>query len=202
MRYLLLTIRPILADLAGTFTFYLVFLATGSPRIGAAVGLALGVAQLAWHRAHRRSPPALLLVAVMMTIVLGGVTIATDDARFLLIKPAIVYTAVGATMLRRGWVVRYLPTIAHDLLPRLTIDRVGWSWAALLFATALANLALVALLPPRAAAGIFFVGALASKLLLFAVQFRVLRARAGRAHARLTAAVPPAAAPGGAAWRE
>ena len=83
-------------------------------------------------------------------------------------------------MLPRGWVARYVPPIARELLPVATFDRVGWAWAALMFATAALNLALVAALPPRDAAAWFAGLAILSKLLLFAAQYAVLRRRAGR----------------------
>lgn len=182
LRFLFLTARPIAEDLAGTLAFYLLFLVTGSARLGAIVGLALGLAQLAAHLIRRRRPPALLLVGVSLTVLLGGVTILTDDPRFLLLKPTIVYLAVAASMTPRGWVRRYVPPIALELLPARTLDRVGWSWAALLAATALANLALVATLPPRVAGGALVLGGIASKLLLFAGQYAVLSRRARDAY--------------------
>lgn len=184
LRYLLLTARPIAEDLLGTFAFYLLYLLTGSPRLAAGVGLALGLAQLGWHLVRRRRPPTLLLIGVALTLLLGGLTLATADPRFLLLKPSIVYAMVGSAMLPRGWVLRYVPAVSHDLLPRATFDRVGWAWAALLFATALANLLLVATLPPRLAAGLLAIGATASKLMLFGIQYAVLSRRAMTARNR------------------
>lgn len=180
MRYLLPTIAPLAADLSGTAAFYLLFLVTGDARIGAGTGLAIGLAQLGWHRRRGRRAPALLMVGVALTVTLGGMTLLTDDPRFLLVKPSIVYAAVALTMLPRGWVRRYVPARGLELLPARTFDRVGWGWAALLFGTAALNLALVATLPPVRAATWFLVGGIASKLLLFAGQYVVLRRRAGQ----------------------
>ena len=74
---------------------------------------------------------------------LGGATLLTSDPRFILIKPGIIYTLVGAAMMRRGWMNRYLPPIALEVSPDVAVI-VGYCWAALMFATAALNL-LVAL---------------------------------------------------------
>ena len=182
MRHLLPTARPILEDLAGTLAFYLLYLATGSARLAAGVGLAIGMGQIAAHLCRRRPIPTLLLMGVALTVVLGTLTLFTADPRFVLLKPSIAYACVAATMLPRGWVARYVPEIGRRLLPARTLDRVGWGWAALLFGTALLNVALVATVPPRAAALLFALWAAASKLALFTGQYVVLRSRAHRTY--------------------
>lgn len=180
MRYLLPTARPIAEDLAGTLTFYLLYLLTGSARLAAAVGLAIGFIQIAWHLRRGQRVPVLLATGVALTAVLGGLTLLTADARFLLIKPSIIYLAIGLPMLPRGWVRRYVPPLALELLPARTFDRVGWSWAALLLGSAALNLVLVATVPPATAAAVFAIWGIVSKLTLFAVQYISLRVRAKR----------------------
>jgi intracellular septation protein len=188
VRYLLASARPILEDLAGTLAFYLLYLVTGSAQLAAAIGLAIGILQIAAHALRRRPVPTLLLMGVALTAVLGTMTFFTRDARFMLLKPSIVYACIGVTMLARGWVTRYVPDIARELLPQSTFDRVGWGWAALILGTALLNLALVATLSPHRAALWFAIWAAASKLALFAGQYTVLRLRAGRAYRSRVAA--------------
>ena len=188
LRFILLTARPIVADLAGTLAFYGLFLVTGSAPLAAAVGLALGLVQLSWWLVRRRRPPTLLLVGVTLTALLASVTIVTADPRFLLIKPTIVYAVVAASMLPRGWIRRYVPPIALEVLSARTLDRFGWAWAALLGASAVGNLLLVAFLPPRVAGGVLLAGGLTAKLLLFAGQSVTLDRRARR-----VASDPPAA---------
>lgn len=183
MRYLLPTIRPIAEELAGTLAFYLLFLLTGSSRLAAAIGLAIGLAQVARHRRRRERVPTLLAMGVALTALLGGLTFVTHDARFLLVKSSIIYTAIGVTMLPRGWVRAYVPATALELLPVRTFDWVGWGWAALLLGTAALNVLLVATLPPTRAAATFALWGITSKLLLFAGQYSVLRRRAGRTYA-------------------
>jgi intracellular septation protein A len=191
-RSFLAAARPVLTDLGGTLSFYLVYLLTGSPRAGAALGVAVGLAQLAGFAVRRRRPPGLLLVSFALTAGLGSLTYATRDARFLLLKPSLIYACVGAAMLPKGWLGRYLPAQVREIAPARLVDRAGWTWAALMFGTALLNLALVAALPPRTAAGVLTVWASASKAGLFAAQYVWLRRGVRRAR-------PADAAPGLAA---
>lgn len=183
-RGLLAALRPIAADLGGTLAFYLVYLATGSARVGAVVGLALGVGQLLALTIRRRKAPPLLVMSVVLTVVLGGLTFAAQDPRFLLLKPSIVCACVGLAMLPRGWLAAYLPGVIREHAPAAVIDRAGWAWAGLMFATALLNVALLAALPPRLAAAGLTIWASASKLGLFAAQYRGLRRTVRRALAR------------------
>jgi len=188
VRSLLTAARPIVSDLGGTLAFYLIYLLTGSPRVGAGVGLALSVGQLLLLKLQGRKPPALLLMGLALTVVLGGFTFVTADARFLLIKPTIVYACIGATMLQKGWLARYFPEIVRETLPPAAIDRAGWSWAGLMFLTAAFNLALVAALPPREAAGVLAVWATASKIVLFVAQYASVRLKVRRLRAAQPAA--------------
>jgi intracellular septation protein A len=181
MRYLIQTARPIFEDLIGTLAFYLLFVLTGSLTLAAAVGLAIGVAQAILHKLKHEAVPGLLVIGIALTVSLGALSLLTHSASFLLLKPSIIYCCIGATMLPRGWVKRYVPAIALDLLPAATWDRAGWAWAWLMFGTATANVLLVAALPPHRAAMLLLVLATGSKLALFAAQYCVLRARAGAA---------------------
>lgn len=185
MRYLVQTARPVFEDLVATFTFYLLFVLTGSASLAATVGLLVGVLQAILHKLKREAVPGLLWIGIALTLSLGGLSLLTHSARFILLKPSIIYCCVGATMLPRGWVRRYVPAIALELLPAATWDRVGWAWAWLMFGTAAVNAVLIASLPPQRAAILLLVLATGSKLALFAAQYAVLRARAVVAfHAR------------------
>ena len=182
MRYLAATARPILEDLAGTVSFYALYLATGSAATAAAVALLIGVAQILLHVLRGRPVPTLLAIGVALTVVLGVLTLYARDATFLLLKPSIIYAIVGLTMLPRGWVRRYVPPIALDLLPGRTFARVGWAWAGLMFGTAGRNLLLVASMAPARAAAVFVLFAIASKLALFAGQYVALHGAGKRTY--------------------
>ncbi|WP_374471738.1 septation protein IspZ [Phenylobacterium sp.] len=188
MRYFTATARPIVTDLASTLVFYGVYLATGSARLGAALGLVIALAQLSVFLFRRLRPPGLLIVSIGLTLALGSLTFLTVDARFLLIKPALISLVLGVTMLPRGWVTSYVPPLARELLSDRTFDHVGWGWAALMFTSAAVNVAAVALLPPDRAAVFFTLWAVASKCALFIGQYAVLRLRAGRLYRERSAA--------------
>jgi intracellular septation protein len=64
--------------------------------------------------------------------VLGSATLLTHDPRFVLAKPAIGHFAIGAIMLKRGWLLRYLPAIVTDTIPEY-VTVAGYAWAALMF---------------------------------------------------------------------
>jgi len=65
--------------------------------------------------------------------VLGSATLLTHDPSFVLAKPAIGHFAIGAIMLKRGWMLRYLPAIVTETIPEY-VTVAGYAWAALMFA--------------------------------------------------------------------
>jgi intracellular septation protein A len=182
VRYLIHTARPVFQDMLGTLAFYLLFVLTHSVLLAAAVGLAIGIGQAVLHKLKGQPVPGLLAIGIALTVSLGALSLLTHSAGFLLLKPSIIYSCLGLTMLSRGWVRRYVPEKALDLLPPKTWDRVGWAWAWLMFGTAAANVLLVVLLPPHRAAVVLLVGASVSKLVLFSAQYAILRVRAGAAY--------------------
>jgi intracellular septation protein A len=115
-----------------------------------------------------------------LVIVLGGATVLTGDPRFVMIKQTIAYPTVGAAMLQRGWMDRYIPPAAHDLIPERLIVVFGYGWSGLMFLTAGLNVFFALALGHKA--WLEFVGdfPLASKLSLFAIQYGVFRAVAIR----------------------
>ncbi len=56
----------------------------------------------------------------------------TNDPRFVLAKPAIGHIAIGAIMLKRGWMLRYLPPIVTQTIPEYA-TLAGYAWAGLMF---------------------------------------------------------------------
>ena len=67
-----------------------------------------------------------------LVIVLGGATLLTHDPRFVLAKPAIGHFAIGVIMLKRGWMLRYMPPIVTENIPEY-VTVAGYAWAALMF---------------------------------------------------------------------
>jgi intracellular septation protein len=133
-------------------------------------------------------------LSLELVIVLGGATMLTQSPRFLMLKPTIVHLAVAAVMLRRGWMLRYLPEIVSHKVPESTIVAAGYSWAALLAALGLTNLVIALNFDFVTWAWFISLGSVGAKLALFSLQYAffpaIVRQRAGPA-----AAVPIAMLP-------
>ena len=79
--------------------------------------------------------------SLALVIVLGGATLLTNDPRFVLAKPAIAHFAIGAIMLKRGWMLRYMPPIVAETIPEY-VTVAGYAWAALMFALGAGTIAI------------------------------------------------------------
>jgi intracellular septation protein len=166
--------RWIAMDLLSTLIFVALFALTHS--VFAATGLAIagGVLHIAWLKLRRAPVDAMQWLSLGLVVVFGGASLATHDPRFVMFKPTLIYAAIGAVMLRRGWMNRYLPPVALDWSADVTAA-FGYAWAALMFATGAANLYLAMQGDPKAWAWFLGVFPLASKLVLFAVQYLTTR---------------------------
>lgn len=164
-------VRPILIDLAATFLFYGVLAATGNVVAATAVGIAFGLGQVVVWKLRKQPISAMQWASLGLVITMGGATIVTHDARFILIKPTIIYAVIGAAMLQPGWMLRYMPPIALEAVPRRYIVAAGYVWAGLMFFSALLNLGLAFSLPAQKVAEIMAVWSPASKLTMFAIHY-------------------------------
>src|SRR6202035_4752377 len=144
------------------------------------------VAQVVYS--HLRGQPLSFMTyaSLALVIVLGGATLLTNDPRFVLAKPAIAHFAIGAIMLKRGWMLRYMPPIVAETIPEY-VTLAGYGWAALMFALGLGTIAVAATGDMKLWAIYVSVVAVGAKVAAFAVQyvaFRLLitsRIRAARA---------------------
>jgi intracellular septation protein len=118
----------------------------------------------------------------------------TQSPRFLMLKPTIVHLAVAAVMLRRSWMLRYLPEIVSHKVPESTIVAAGYSWAALLAALGLTNLVIALNFDFVTWAWFISLGSVGAKLALFSLQYAFFRAIVRQRAAR-AAAVPIAMLP-------
>jgi intracellular septation protein len=103
-----------------------------------------------------------------------------------LAKPSIAHFAIGAIMLKRGWLLRYVPPVVTETIPEY-VTLAGFAWAALMFALGLGTIAVAA--TGNIALWTIYVSVVAvgAKILAFVLQyvlFRILinqRLRAARA---------------------
>ena len=173
MNNLLYAARPLISDFFPTIVFAVLVAMKVDVRIATAAALLVGVAQVAIQRLLKRKIELLQWASLGLVVVFGTLGILTSDPRFLMAKPTIIYLAVGAVMLKRGWMLRYMPPIAREHGEPLMIA-FGYVWAALMGLTALANLFVAVTMPSRWPAFIAVVP-LVSKLALFAVQYATVR---------------------------
>jgi len=106
----------------------------------------------------------------------AGIAVAAGLTRFMMIKPTIVHFAVATVMLRRGWMLRYLPEIVLRNVPEPMIVAAGYAWAALLAALGLANLFIALRLDFTTWAWFISLGSVGAKLAAFALQYGIFRA--------------------------
>lgn len=128
-----LALRRLSGDFFSTILFVVVWLATDSVAWATAVAIAGALAQFFWARRAGYQMNAISWMSLALVILLGGATLATGDPRFVLIKPSLAHFGIGAIMLKRGWMARYMPPKVIEYAPELP-DIAGFAWAALMFA--------------------------------------------------------------------
>ena len=175
MKNLLYAARPILSDMLSTILFAALFALTNNIYLSTGFAIALGVSQVAYEKLRGRPVPGMQWASLGLVTVLGGATLMTGDARFVMVKPTVIYLTIGAAMMQRGWMERYMPPEGRAYIPTGLIVRWGYVWAGLMFLTAVANLVIAVALGRQA--WLLFIGSfpLASKLALFAVNYLSIR---------------------------
>lgn len=178
MNNLLHAARPVLIDSLSVILFALLIALKVDVVLAAGLSVALVASQIVWRIRRKEPVGALQWLSLVVVLISGGATILTHDPRFLMIKPTVVYVAIGAVMLQRGWMLRYAPPIAGRSVDDLFIA-FGYVWAGLMFLTAGINLVVAW---KFAAAWPVFIAVfpLASKLALFLVHFSTVNVIARR----------------------
>jgi intracellular septation protein len=120
------------ADFFSTILFLAIYLATDNVLLATGVAIAGAIAQVIYSRVKGKPLGYMTYASLALVIVLGTATLLTNDPRFVLAKPAIGHFAIGAIMLKRGWLLRYLPAIVTDNIPEY-VTVAGYAWAALMF---------------------------------------------------------------------
>src|SRR5215468_9953937 len=176
------------SDFFSTIVFLVIYLATDNIVLAATVAIAGAIGQMIYARIKKKELGYMTWASLGLVVVLGTATIMTNDPRFVLAKPSIAHFAIGAIMLKRGWMLRYMPQIAVETIPDYIIF-AGYAWAALMFAIGAGTIAVA--LTGDLKLWAFYVSfvAIGAKVLAFAIQyaaFRILvtgRIRAARAAA-------------------
>ena len=129
--------KDVLGRLAGDFFSTLLFLGlwllTGNVVLATALAIAGAVAQIVYARFKGQQLGFMAWASLGLVVVLGSATLLTDDPRFVLAKPSIAHFAIGAIMLRRDWMLRYVPPIVSSNIPDY-VTMAGYVWAVMMFA--------------------------------------------------------------------
>jgi intracellular septation protein len=166
---------PILRDMLSTLLFVSLLWITDNIYVATCCGIALGVGQAVWMSWHRHTIGLLQWLSLALISVLGVTTILTRNPHFVMMKPTLLWLALGAVMLRRDWMAPYLPAIVTDNLDDRLIVRAGYAWALLMFVLAVLN-TLVAFVTTQKFWSIYTVIVPnTSFLALFAIQYAMFR---------------------------
>jgi intracellular septation protein len=165
----------LIGDFLSAILFLVVYVATGSITLGAPVGIAVGVVQIGYLKFSGRRVDPMRWMSLGLVIVLGGAALLTQDPRFVMLKPSIAHFAIAAVMLRRGWMLRYLPAVVRANLPEAVPVAAGDAWAGLLAGLGVANIAVALFTDFATWAWFVSVGLLGAKIAAFLLQYAVFR---------------------------
>jgi intracellular septation protein A len=174
MKDLIHAAKYLVLDMASTLLFLGVFLLTKNIPLAVGLGMVLGIGQIAWEFVRKRPIDTMQWLSLFLVVAAGTAALLTNDPRFIMIKPTLIYTIVGIVMLKPGWMNRYLPAIATEVVPDIAVI-FGFVWSALMFASAALNVVLALNLDPATWAATMSVAGIVSKLALFAIQFTTMR---------------------------
>jgi intracellular septation protein A len=193
MKSLLQSAKFLALDMASTLFFLALYALTKSIPISVAAGVALGIAQIVWEIARKRPIETMQWMSLFLVLASGVTALITNDVRFVLYKASIIYVIVGVVMLKPGWMNRYLPAVAIEVVPDIAYV-FGFVWAGLMFASAVVNLWVATHYSFLVWTGFMSAYALVTKFGLFLIQYGTMRfIGVRRRRAQLGAAEPVAA---------
>ena len=178
--------RRLGSDFLSTIVFLVIYLSTDNVILATAVAILGAIGQVIWSRVKGQTLGYMTWASLGLVIVLGGATLLTHDPRFVLAKPAIGHIAIGLIMLKRGWMLRYMPPIVTDTIPEY-VTYAGYAWAALMFVLAAGTIGVAMTGDMKLWTFYVTVVLIGAKIAAFAIQyvaFRILvgnRIRAARA---------------------
>ena len=174
-------------DFLSTIVFLAIYFLTGQLFIAVIAALIVGVAQFVRIRMKGRTPDIMQWLSLLLVVVLGAATLITDDSRYVMYKPSVIHFAVGAVMLRRGWMARYVPDIVKKNVPETVLVASGYAWAGLMIVLGLLNLYVASTYSIEVWAWFISVGALGAKVVAFLLQYLLFRVLIWRNRSRATA---------------
>ena len=170
--------KLLLLDMAATLFFLVLYLLTRNIPLSVVLGMALGIAQIGWQFARRQPIDTMQWMSLFLVLGAGTVTLITDDPRFIMVKPSVIYIVVGVVMLKRGWMNRYLPPIAKELVPDVAVA-FGYAWSGLMFFSAALNLIVALNFSVVTWSVTMSIYGVVSKVVMFLIGYAVMRTVGG-----------------------
>ena len=161
-------------DFLSTLLFLALYLTTGDVMLATGVAIAGAVAQVIHAGIKGEAVGFMAYASLALVVVFGSATLLTSDPRFVMAKPSIAHFAIGAIMLKRGWMLRYMPPIVAGTIPEY-VTLAGYAWAALMFALGLGTVAVALTGDMKLWAIYVSVVAVGAKVAAFAMQYVVFR---------------------------
>ncbi|HEY4275351.1 MAG TPA: septation protein IspZ, partial [Rhizomicrobium sp.] len=175
VRSFLPTARMLLMDLASTILFFGIYAITDNILLAVVLAVAVAIAQIGWQLLQKKPVDTLQWISLVVVIASGTATLITNNPVFVMLKPSLIYLAVGAAMLKRGWMNRYLPDRALQFVPDLAII-FGYVWAGLMFFSAALNLVLALTMSVTLWGTVMTIWGIASKTILSIGSFAIMKA--------------------------
>ncbi|HEX3536122.1 MAG TPA: septation protein IspZ [Stellaceae bacterium] len=169
-------VQHLFTDFLSALLFLAVYIATGNVAAGAIVAIVIGIGQTAFQLATGRRIDPMQWLSLAIVVVLSAASIATNSPRFVMLKPSLAHFAIAAAMLKRGWLLRYLPEIAQRNLPAAVPVAAGYAWAGLMAVLGIANIAVATYADFATWAWFVSVVLIGTKATAFALQYVVFRA--------------------------
>jgi intracellular septation protein A len=91
-----------------------------------------------------------------------------------MIKPSLIYVIIAVVMLKPGWMNRYLPPVAIEIVPDVAFI-FGFVWSGLMFFSAALNVIVALNFSVVTWASFMSIYAIVSKLVLFLTQYAIMR---------------------------
>jgi len=180
--------KLLLLDMASTFFFLVLYLLTRNIPLSVVLGMALGVAQIGWQLARQKPIDTMQWMSLFLVLGSGAATLITSDPRFVMVKPSVIYAIVGIVMLKPGWMNRYLPPVAKELVPDVAFI-FGYVWSGLMFFSAGLNIVVALNSSIVTWASLMSIYAIVSKAALFLIVYATMRTIAVRRRARMAPAL-------------
>jgi intracellular septation protein len=174
MKHLFESGKLLLLDMASTFFFLVLYLLTHNIILSVILGMALGIVRIGWQFTRRRPIDTMQWMSLFLVLGSGAATLITSDPRFVMVKPSVIYIIVGIVMLKPGWINRYLPPVAIELVPDIAFI-FGFVWAGLMFFSAGLNLIVALNFSVVTWSASMSVYAIVSKALLFLIGYATMR---------------------------